>query len=80
MTQYNVGAPMERIAADVLGPLPTTDSGNKYLLVVVDYFTEWTEPFPMQRQEATNVAEIIVKEVVSRFGVPLSLHSDQGRN
>ena len=34
----------------------------------------------MQHQEATNVAEIIVKDVVSRFGVPLSLHSDQGCN
>ena len=80
MAQYNVGAPMERIAADVLGPLPTSDSGNKYLLIVADYFTKWTEAFPMQHQEATKVAEIIVKEVVSRFGVPLSLHSDQGRN
>lgn len=34
----------------------------------------------MQHQEAIKVAEILVKEVVSRFGVPLSLHSDQGRN
>ena len=80
MAQYNVGSPMERIAADVLGPLPTSDSGNKYLLIVADYFTKWTEAFPLQHQEATKVAEVIVKEVVSRFGVPLSLHSDQGRN
>ena len=29
--QYNVGAPMERLAIDVLGPLPTTEVGNKYL-------------------------------------------------
>ena len=35
---------------------------------------------PIPEQEATTVAEIIVREVVSRFGVPLSLHSDQGRN
>ena len=80
MAQYNVGSPMERIAADVLGPLPTSDSGNKYLLIVADYFTKWTEAFPLQHQEATKFAEVIVKEVVSRFGVPLSLHSDQGRN
>ena len=27
-----------------------------------------------------SLAEVIVKEFVSRFGVPLQLHSDQGRN
>ena len=34
----------------------------------------------MVNQEATTVAEILVRKVISRFGVPLSLHSDQGRN
>ena len=29
MSQNNVGVPMERLALDVLGPLPTTDDGNK---------------------------------------------------
>ena len=36
---YQVGSPMERIAIDVLGPLPKTDDGNKYLLMCMDYFT-----------------------------------------
>ena len=80
MAQHNVGAPMERIAVDVLGPLPESEQGNKYLLIMADYFTKWTEAFPMQNQEANRVAEIVVKEVVSRYGVPLALHSDQGRN
>ncbi len=40
LRQYNVGNPMERIAIDVLGPLPTTDGGNKYLLIAADYFTK----------------------------------------
>ena len=53
---------------------------TKYLLIIADYFTKWTEAFPLQHQEAPTVAEVIVKEVVSRFGVPLSLHSDQGCN
>ena len=61
MVQYNVGAPMERIAVDVLGPLPELESGNKYLLIVADYFSKWTEAFPMRDQEATTVAEILVQ-------------------
>ncbi|GFV30540.1 hypothetical protein TNCV_9181 [Trichonephila clavipes] len=40
--RYNVGAPFERIAFDILGPLPRM-SVNKYLLVVMDYFTKWPE-------------------------------------
>ena len=71
---------MERLAADLLDPLPISDLGNKYLLIVADYFTKWTEVFPIQNQEANTVAEKIVKEVVSRFRVPLSIHSDQGRS
>ena len=76
-----VGAsrPMERIATDILGELPLTDKGNRYILVRSDYFTKWTEAFPMQNMEARTVADIIVREVVSRFGVPSSIHSDQGR-
>ncbi|GFW66771.1 retrovirus-related Pol polyprotein from transposon 412 [Trichonephila clavipes] len=46
--RYNVGAPFERIAFDILGPLPRTASGNKYLLVVMDYFTKWPEVYPIR--------------------------------
>ena len=71
---------LERIAVDGLGPLPVSDSGNKYLLIVVDYFTKWPEAYPLPNQEASTVADILVREFVSRFGVPMKLHSDQGRN
>ncbi|GFX11923.1 retrovirus-related Pol polyprotein from transposon 412 [Trichonephila clavipes] len=37
---YNVGAPFEQIAFDILGPLPRSSDGNKNILVVMDYFTK----------------------------------------
>ncbi len=80
MGQYNVGTPMERIAIDVLGPLPLSDSGNRFLLLVVDYFTKWPEAFAIPNQEAPTFADVLVKEMVCRFGVPLYIHSDQGHN
>jgi transposase InsO family protein len=73
------GVPMQRIATDILGELPETGNGNKYILVVSDYFTKWTEAFAMANMEAGTVARIIVEEVVTRFGVPHVIHSDQGR-
>jgi len=73
------GYPMERIAVDILGELPRTENGNRYVLVVADYFSKWTESFPMPNMEASTVAKIMVEEVISRFGVPAKIHSDQGR-
>jgi hypothetical protein len=77
---YAMGAPMEQIAIDILGPLPRTDSGNRYLLVALDYFTNWPEAFAIPDQEATTVAPVLTEGIFCRFGVPLELHSDQGKN
>ena len=74
------GYPLERMAVDVLGPFPATETGNKYVLVVGDYFTKWTEAYAVPNQEAKTLARKIVDEFVCRFGAPEILHSDQGRN
>ncbi|VDI32785.1 Hypothetical predicted protein [Mytilus galloprovincialis] len=64
MALVEANGPMERIATDILGELPETESGNKYILVVVsDYYTKWTESFAMPNMEAKTVAKIIVEEV-----------------
>ena len=65
---------------DILGPLPLTPCGNRYVLVVTDYFTKWTESCAIPNQEAATVAEKLVSEFVYRFGVPRELHSDQRTN
>ena len=75
--QYNDGAPMEQLAIDVLGLL---EAGNKYLVIAADYFTKWVEVYLLPNQEANTVAEALVKNFVCWFGVPLIIHSDQGRN
>ncbi|GBM33118.1 hypothetical protein AVEN_47327-1, partial [Araneus ventricosus] len=55
---YNVGAPFERIAFDILGRLPRTADGNRNILVIMDFFTMWPEAYPLPDQEATTVAEL----------------------
>ncbi|KAI5753631.1 hypothetical protein M8J77_001985 [Diaphorina citri] len=80
LQKYVVGAPFERIAMDVAGPFPETNNGNRYILVIMDYFSKWPEAFAIPNQEATTVADCLINHWVSRFGVPLELHSDQGRN
>lgn len=66
--------------ADVEGLYPVTPAGNQYFLVIIDYFMKWPEVYPTADQEAAMVADQVVWNWVSRFGVLLELHSDQGRN
>ncbi|KRY29757.1 Retrovirus-related Pol polyprotein from transposon 17.6 [Trichinella spiralis] len=75
-----VGYPFQRIGVDVLGPLEETKRGNRYLLVICDYFTMWPEAFPMPDAEAATIARHLVNGIFCRFGAPETIHSDQGRN
>lgn len=79
MKAFNVGAPFERIALDILGPLPRTKQGNKYLRITEGYFSKWLDAIPLRNQEAPTIAKKLVERIVSIFGVPLSIHSDQVR-
>jgi hypothetical protein len=79
LKRYQASEPMQRIAIDMLGPLPLTESGNKYMIVVTDYFTKWIEAIPVPNQEAATVCEALIS-FISRFGIPGEIHSDQGRN
>lgn len=80
MQIYNVGTPFERVQMDILGPLPCSSEGNRYLLVIIDCFTKWVEAFPLKNIRAKTVAEVFVNQVVSRHGVPLEIHTDQGKS
>ena len=73
-------APMEQTAMDIVGPLPLTRSGNKYILVFSDYFTRWPEAYAMEDQKSETVAQIFVEKIVYRYGVPKKLLTDRGAN
>ena len=46
-SRYDVGFPMKEVAIDLMGPFSKSDSGNKYVLVVVDSFSRWMEAYPI---------------------------------
>ncbi|KAG9282328.1 hypothetical protein AMEX_G970, partial [Astyanax mexicanus] len=70
--------PFQRIALDIVGPLPVTATGNKYILVIADYFSKWAESYAIPNQEATTVARAVV-DFLLRWGMPQVIHTDQGR-
>jgi transposase InsO family protein len=77
LTQLPVGAPLDRVAADVMGPFELTPRGNKYILVITDYFTKWVEAFPLTNEQAPEVA-MHIGEFIARLGCPRQFHSDKG--
>ena len=48
-------------------------------LICVDAFTKWAEAFPLRSKEAEPIAKVLVEQVFCRFGSPVSLLSDQGK-
>ena len=80
LRSFRAGAPMECVHMDILGPFPPSESGNRYILLMVDQFTKWVEIHPIPDQTAERTARMAVDQFFSRFGAPLQIHTDQGRN
>ena len=74
-----VEEPFTCIAMDVVGPLPKTGQGHRYILVVCDYATRYPEAIPLRRFTAPAVAEQLI-ELFARHGVPKEILTNQGIN
>ena len=68
---------MQVVDVDILGPLPETEQGNRYVLVAGDYFTKWMEAYAIPNQEATTVAQKLTDEMFCCFSPPEQLHSSK---
>ena len=72
------GCPLQRVAMDILGPLPLTSRGNKYVLVVGDYFTKWVEAYPMPNMEAVTVPYWCARCSSHRSGMKFRICATEG--
>ena len=72
-----VDIPFKRIGVDIKGPLPISEQGNRYILVVCDYSTRYPEAIPMPDQKADTVAHAML-EIFSRTGLPTEIIHDRG--
>ena len=64
---------------DLLDMSVTIVKGNRYVLVMMDCFSRWTEACPLPDKTALAVADAFFQHIVCRFGMPSVIHSDQGR-
>jgi hypothetical protein len=63
---------------DLAGPMPTTLSGNQYILVMVCHFTKYKLAVPIKDATANTVCEALYRHLILPFGPPTILISDQG--
>ena len=71
--------PFQRIAMDCVGPLPVSNSKNKFILVITDYFTRWPEAYPLESITTNDILKCLEK-FVSSHGIPQHIVSDRGTN
>ncbi|KAF6327526.1 hypothetical protein mRhiFer1_008247 [Rhinolophus ferrumequinum] len=56
----------------------TNCRGTKYLLILVCTYSGWVEAFHNRTEKSCEVAKVPLREIIPCYGIPLSLHSDNG--
>jgi hypothetical protein len=67
MYQQNVRAPLDRIPFNAAGPLPLVGHGNRYLVMTMEYITNWPVSYAFPNQKAPTVAEHLVTNFFCHF-------------
>ena len=56
---------------DIMGPLPRTEKGNKYIIVITDYSIEWVEAFAIPNMTTRTVSTACVDGCFCQYGARL---------
>ena len=67
--------PLEELALDLLGPLPTGES----LFVFVDYYSKWIEVDVIRALTSKDIIQRLDAQFV-RYGIPKTLRTDNASN
>ena len=71
--------PNQRIHMDLFRPLKTSQSGKKYILVVIDAFTKYVQLIAIPDKHAETVATALFTRWLCRHGLPNEIVSDGGK-
>src|SRR5438045_2822679 len=62
--------PFQRWGIDLIGILPETPSGNRWIITAVDYVTGWPIAKAVKKATKDVIAEFIYDEIYMHFGAP----------
>ncbi len=91
--QYQMKKPMQRInklhpisllrlfnrwGMDVVGLLPITLKGNRYIIIAVEYLSKWQEVKAVSKANTLSISNFVYQNIICRFGCFTHLHTDRG--
>jgi len=68
----------QRFGIDFVGLLNETFVGNKFILVMTEYYTRWPIAMATRSADAEITAKVIYREIFCTFGPPAKILSDRG--
>ena len=71
------GVPFERVAVDIVGPLPLTKKKNMFILTLVDVCSMWAEAVALPHIDTRRVADALLT-IFTRLGFPTQILTDNG--
>jgi Chromo (CHRromatin Organisation MOdifier) domain/Integrase core domain/Integrase zinc binding domain len=75
---FPASSPLEYVSMEIVGPLPKTVHGNRFLLVITDRFSKLTRTVPLRTITALSVAKAFCDAWVFSYGPPRYLLTDNG--
>ena len=72
--------PFQKVYLDIVGPLPLTINGNKFILTFQDDLSKYSLAIPIPNSESETIAKKFVEYFISKFGITVTLVTDQGTN
>ena len=71
--------PLQAISMDIIGPLPRTERGKRFLLVITDRFSKLTAVVPLRTTNAYSVAIVFFEAWIFQYRPPESVLTDNGK-
>lgn len=66
-----------KISVDLIGPLPESKTGKRYILTIIDTKSRFASSFSLKNKSAMETAEAL-KLFILQFGLPQEIQSDNG--
>jgi transposase InsO family protein len=73
---FPASSPLTYVSIDILGPLPNTNHGNRFLLGMTDRFSKLTRTVPLLSTSAYAVAKAVCDHRVFMYGPPCHFLTD----
>ena len=79
LTTISTPWPFTQWGINIVGPLPQGKGQLKFLLVAIDCFTKWVKAEALATIPESRIQSFVWKNIICRFGIPLTIISDNGR-